>query len=185
MRPDEWQYVADPRPTALSDMLARIPVAAEALRRIPHVPEFQNLPFGKGAAIWDCLDPSDLTTKMFAAGLQLEIEAVQDRLDEVEAALPVLAEIEQKYEVARAAERAWRPMIQARTSVVFRNDAGDVATMSVDLVRLIASKGTFDGDVVAKPEAVQFRTAGEVIAEIPKTLFVSLEKILETSQWNA
>ncbi|MFC1707116.1 hypothetical protein ACFL59_09920 [Planctomycetota bacterium] len=158
----------------LKDLLGRIPEACEALHRIPHATGFRTRALGKPSPIWDTNETPDVTTKLYCAGLQLELEALQEQL----------SGIEEKYQVARAAERGWKPMLHAKTSVVFRNDAGDVATMPIDLVRLVAAKGNFDGEVVAHQNTIAFKNGRKVIAEIPKTLFVCLEKILEASAWS-
>ncbi|MFC1706809.1 hypothetical protein ACFL59_08315 [Planctomycetota bacterium] len=160
--------------SCLKELLSRIPEACEALRRIPHAVGFLTRALGEPTHIWDTDNTSDITTKLLCSGLQLELEALQEQL----------SSIEEKYQVARAAERGWKPMLQARTSVVFRNDASDIATMPIDLVRLIAAKGNFDGEVVAKQSTIAFKNGRKVVAEVPKTLFVCLEKILETSAWN-
>ncbi|HVY60991.1 MAG TPA: hypothetical protein VHF22_05025 [Planctomycetota bacterium] len=160
---------------SLEEFLAPIADATDALDRIPRVPEFLEQLYGEPTGFcWDSPNQSDVTTKLLCAGLQLEVEALHARL----------AEIEQKYEVVRAAERTWRPMFQARTEVVFRNDAGDIAKLPADVARIIASKGAFDGDVISRATTVQFKNEGGVIAEIPKSLFVSLEKVLDASPWN-
>jgi len=160
---DEGQDLLD----ALRDV---VPEVFDALARVPSALEFLRRVRDKPVPVWDPCSEVDLTTKIYCAGIQLELEVLKARLDEIET----------KYEVARAAERNWRQMLQERTRIVFRSDAGDVAKLPVDLVRVIAAKGTFDGEVVAKAKTVVFVSGGKTLAEIPKSLFVCLGRILET-----
>ncbi len=171
MKPNDTRQPApSEEPDALGELIARIPAAAAALSRIPRVFEFLRRGLGDAAQIWDPDDQSDVTTKLLVAGVQLEVEALKARFDEIHT----------KYEVARAAERHWRPMLRAKASVVFRNDAGQVARMPADLVALVAQGGTFDGDVLERSKSVAFVREGKVISEIPKTLFVCLERLLQS-----
>ncbi len=159
---------------ALARVMQRIPETRAALARIPGVAAALRRASGNPAQVWDPDDGTDLTNKILCAGLQTEIEQLEARFET----------IEEKFEVVTAAERSWRPMLQARSHVVFRNDAGDVAKMPVDLVEVIATAGTLDGDIAERGRNVVFTHADEEIAEIPKELFVVLERILESSRWN-
>lgn len=156
--------------TELRERLAEVVAAHE---RIPRVAELLTAAFGEHSFCWDAANRADMTTKVLVAGLQLEVEELRQ----------LLSEIATKYEVACAAEKNWRRMLQARQSWIFRNDAGEIAKMPVSLVDVIARKASFDGEVVPREETIAFMQGEAVIAEIPKTLFVCLERILESSSW--
>jgi len=155
--------------------LAHVPQAQAALKRIPRVEEFLQQARGRRPhALWGFRDVADLTAKLYCAALQLQYE---DILEE-------LSDIDGKYEVARAAERRWKAVMRAKTLLVVRSDAGEVAQIPAWLAHLIARKGTFDGDVIEGSTTIVFRSAGADVATVPKTLFVCLEEVLGAWPWD-
>jgi len=94
------------------------------------------------------------------------------------------SDVADKREVVDAAERHWRAVMRARTSLLFRNDAGDLARLPEQLARLIASRGSFDGEVVERGMSVAFLQCDTEVASIPKTLFVCLEDVLADWTWD-
>ena len=112
-----------------------------------------------------------------------DFEGVWDELRALRADLERLkswrAEIGPKAEAALAAEKNWRIRGRASGSVVFGNDAGQVETLPVNLVEILAAGRTLDGTIVPLGPRIAFRSAGKIVGEIPVTLWVVLDRLLE------
>jgi len=128
---------------------------------------------GQRQVAWDRADPVDTSTKIVVLGLLEALSTVDERLAELAGAA----------ETARAALSNWRILARARTSVVFMNDAGNVAQLPLELVRVLAKGGTLNADVSEGERTVCFHRGGELVAEIPKSLAVNLTRLLERQAW--
>ncbi|MCW8137955.1 MAG: hypothetical protein KIT58_03530 [Planctomycetota bacterium] len=156
-------------PIDLQDLLERVPEAAAALDRIPGVLRLHSLALGTPTLFWNPESREDSTSKLLIAALQLQIEAMQRQL----------REIEDKHRAVRAAERNWRVVLEARDHLVVTNDAGDVAGVPLGIAVLVAARRPIDAEVRAEGEEVVFERAGQAVARIPRTLFACFEKVVE------
>jgi hypothetical protein len=140
-------------------------------------------------------DPQDPEARAHALEARVNDleEDTGDLMGRVEKLEEQAKEIAQKADLARAAERGWKALHEAREHVIFRSDAGQIARLPVNLVRLLARNRPIDLAVTQGKDGQTIRyTTGEgqgepgddVVGEIPKSLWVVLEKVLNGTVWS-
>jgi hypothetical protein len=102
------------------------------------------------------------------------------RLGERLAALEARAvETERKAEAVLAGERHWQIACVTRDKLVLRSGTGEVETIPLALARMLNEKKRLTVEVRSKGGRVTFESeTDEVVAEIPTSLFVVLDRAL-------
>ena len=109
-------------------------------------------------------------------------EELQARVSELEEAREDTAK---RSELVRASERSWRIRCRSRNVIVMGDDTGEIAEIPIDLARIIARGNSLDAVVVKDGDFVLFQRGEEVLAEIPASLWVVLDKVLERFPWDS
>ena len=104
-------------------------------------------------------------------------KALAERVEALEARVN---EIAAKAEIAQAAELNWQAKMALPDAVVFGNAAGQVATLPLGFVRVFAARHRLDApEVVEEDDEIVVKDGEEIIAAVPKTLWVCLERVLD------
>ena len=115
----------------------------------------------------------------YAAGLA---EMVAGLEEQVGALRKQLEEIGTKADVARAAELSWHPKVTLPDRVVFGNLAGEVADLPISFVKVYQARSCLHVTaIVAEGDRILVKEGDELIASIPKTLWVTLERVLDAT----
>ncbi len=149
----------------LTEVLARIPSARPALNH--HV--------GADPAERTLDEVAWIQSRVYAAALQLEFEGLRAELQDLRGHAADLA----------AAERDWQPLLRARGNLVLTNGLGTLATLPVDIARLIAQGRAVDVEVQAGPRSHQLLAGGQVVADLPRSLTPHLRRVLGAVDWDA
>jgi len=136
---------------------------------------------GKGPQqpVW-CMDNAALATVLvYCAGLVEMLGELAERIEETRTRLDDIAA---KAEVARAAELNWQAKVALPDEIVFGNLAGEVATLPIAFVRIYRAGHRLDAtSIVVEGDRILVKDGGELITSMPKTLWVTLERVLEAT----
>lgn len=130
--------------------------------------DFHAQAFGEGPAWYPACEEEGISTQIFLASLSRKLNALSARLDEVEG----------KSEVIRAASVKWRVLCRNKDQLSLINDAGMVAVLPLELAEMIHQDVTLDCDITQTLDSVRFHKSGEIVAEIPSALAVTLKDVL-------
>lgn len=163
-------------------VLSRAPDLVDLLNDVPNVHSRLRRIYGPHAEpTWNTEDRAYMTILLVAAGLVENLRALSDRIDSLKADH---AAIESKAELARAAEMDWRPTASARDGIVFTNGVGEVVTLPRDFLGVFAAKRQLDvSEIVREGGDVVIRDGERVIAKMPASLWVVLEKVIVSCPW--
>jgi len=166
---------------SLQRLLAKVPRLRDALQRVPHVRDGMKKVTGRSVVVWDPTNLSDLTNRFTCAGLQLELEALKDRIVSLEEERDDLA---RKYEASRAGEASWACRFVAGDQLVFGNAAGERAKLSLQLARqMVRGRLTNLVDVTPRGDEMLFIKGANVVGRIPRSLWAVLERVLLACSW--
>jgi hypothetical protein len=162
---------------ALNRLRSRIPELVDHLKKLQ----------GSGARSdlsHNPLSHADPDPRELFGDLAAFLELLLDLAGRVESLEEDRAAIESKLEITRAAEMDWRPAISIRTGVVLINGTGEKATLSRDLLDVFAARRVLDADDVDREgDEVVIRDGERVVARMPVSLLVVLEKVLASHPW--
>jgi hypothetical protein len=104
-------------------------------------------------------------------------QTLEERVEAIEA---LLQDIESKAAIASAAELSWHAKMSLPEEIVFSNAAGEVATLQLGFARTYAAQHRLDAtEVVVEGDRILVKEGEEVVASIPKSLWVCLERVLD------
>jgi hypothetical protein len=167
---------------SLQRLVSRLPELADLVARIPGVTARLHRLIGKDAEPeWRAGDPAYMTLLLYSAGLVERSDVLAERLAAVEAKL---ADYESKVEIVRAAELNWRAMASTRDGIVFTNSLGQTVTLPRTFLAVFVAKRQLDVfEFVEDGEEIVVRDGEDEVTRMPKSLWVCLDKVMDTCPW--
>ena len=141
--------------------------AYEAISRIPKHGALMKALFGDPSTRWQGHDPVDLTNKALIALLELEIEDVTHKSQDMQAQMEKVIASAQIVDEASA---EWDYIVANRGHIVFATKTGRISKLPVDVARAIAEGRTLDFDIEGQGDSIVLRRSGRIVAVVPLSL---------------
>ena len=162
------------KPDPLDALAQRIPEIS-AFDADPEIQDLMTRAFGAPDQYWDPSDRADLTTKLLVCAVRARVRQLEQAFERLET----------QARVAQAAQERWRALLLSGANVTFTNDAGDLASIPASIVQLIQAHKPIDAALEDRGQDVLFSQGKRVVARVPKTLLVSLPRLLERGLWES
>jgi hypothetical protein len=172
----------------LAEMMSKVPDVVAGIVKIDAAKALMAT-LGDPSVKVDPTDEVSVTNYILIGMLSCELTDAHDQIDalkeQVGALQAEMGEIQRKAEIVSGAEGNWRFAFAEKTKLVFANGVGTYAKLPLEIAHPIHAKVPADCEVRQTETKVTFYRAGRNRISIPKSLFMVLNKVLDTVPWNS
>jgi hypothetical protein len=154
------------------DYMQRVaPWVYAAFHRIPRTKEAMGALFDTAVTRWEGDDEVDLTNKTLFGLLQLEVEAVQARVQDLEESMEGVTQ-----------PKGWKLLLRTKDDILYQSLADEVVAVPLSLAETIAAGKAFEGEVRGEGKYLVFSVGEVVLARIPRSLVWQLRSSIEPQE---